>query len=857
MRVLRSLTLATALLAYAPFPPPAAAAAAAKAASTQVVCPNGVVSGAGRACAVSSPPAPSVGGIKTLPAKAKRQKRRARAGRAGGARSRRATPQRQQPRGKTQHRRKTRTRADDDNGWTHSTYELSREKYEKHQRESHTRSRPTKTSPVSYQSRFPIRGKKAPRIVLKPHPHPEVDMFALESLVPRGSATLHYRGPPILVNKHGTESIRRVPMANVHMTQLTFPAVVLDHTALIGGLTCTATTLSITFTTNAGFKAARAKWVTAPGPFVLMSYHPDCGEAAQTGERDFIRVDNISFDPTSNSATAEITMIPIHAAVEKDSPIKVDMAHFHLNDAGEQAGFSAGSIPGGGGGPDNGIFDISLDDAIGYLCADEMPLKKRRFSRHSHLHRLVKRKSIFTRIRDAFRSAANDIKDAAEAAAHAIKEAAEKAYEAAKAAAEAAAAAIKKLLFTPHTITPFNQDYALDLTAGHDSTPWGPGLLLFDYGGDGKNLNIDVFCVGCGLHGTLHLRGSLTFTLAQGITEGALSVEGAARAVLQVGIVAEFERDFNYNQPLFNLPLSPFDLPGIIDIGPQITLTAGATLNIQAHGQLLAGLQLEWDKLYARIALDSKKSDAGGWRPRLTPVFEAEASLEIDATAWLKLELGIGITMMGGKLSAQVGLVEEPIIPMSARISAAAELVPGPKHNGTDWRHARAKGTVGDDDCHGSALGLNFTNNVYIDVLSADQVQVDTWDGPRMTDCLKIGKQPSPQARQAWQHSTRLFSQPRSSRVKAAPRKGGPVRYSTTDGAWDVHWADNGNLYAVDPKKTKDTRSAKFAAPAKGFVIGDLRGRAFHGYVDTIRTYGVSRFRLSDEHHVPKTAVML
>ena len=58
----------------------------------------------------------------------------------------------------------------------------------------------------------------------------------------------------------------------------------------------------------------------------------------------------------------------------------------------------------------------------------------------------------------------------------------------------------------------------------------------------------------------------------------------------------------------------------------------------------------------------------------------------------------------------------------------------------------------------------------------------------------------------------------------------------------------DGNIYYTTPG------NGTFFATVSGIVEGDGAGRFFHYYADTMKAYNVSRLRLSDEEHIPRTS---
>jgi hypothetical protein len=82
----------------------------------------------------------------------------------------------------------------------------------------------------------------------------------------------------------------------------------------------------------------------------------------------------------------------------------------------------------------------------------------------------------------------------------------------------------------------------------------------------------------------------------------------------------------------------------------------------------------------------------------------------------------------------------------------------------------------------------------------------------------------------------------------------------TPDDEFHLRWSPNGNVYAVEESKVPDDLRAKewsgwFASDESGStIVGDSHGRAFHGYIDTIQSLGVSRVRLHGAGEFPKTS---
>lgn len=86
------------------------------------------------------------------------------------------------------------------------------------------------------------------------------------------------------------------------------------------------------------------------------------------------------------------------------------------------------------------------------------------------------------------------------------------------------------------------------------------------------------------------ITGRFTFSIAHGFQEGSLAADGNLHGQLQLGIVAEVEYSVPIDElTLAQMVLSDLILPGIIQIGPSIALSAGGSLDLAAKGKLTAG----------------------------------------------------------------------------------------------------------------------------------------------------------------------------------------------------------------------------------------------------------------------------
>lgn len=610
----------------------------------------------------------------------------------------------------------------------------------------------------------------------------------------------------------------------------------------------------------------------------MISYHPECGDAATSGQRDFILVNNIVFSAGNLTASAAISYIDFNQTVGVNNAVTVDLGSFSPGSANGTTGFNVtsasvaanGTASGNGTSPGNGTqaadFDVALDDAIGYLDVDDPAYESQLLPGTSFTQsdlagdnegpvltadperRSLRRRGWWETVKKAVGGAVTTVGTAAKNAGATVGKAINNGV---AAATKGAAEAFDKLNpYTPHTYTPIDSSINIATPTGSDATPWGTGKQLYAQTANGGS--ISVYCVGCGVSGTIKVKGTVTFSIAKGITGGGLSASGPISAALELGIVASYTNTWDFQKPIGSVPLSPLTIAGIINVGPQVSLAAGGSLTIKANGQLLAGAVLDWPAVSANIDLANigNSSASGFTSPKVNPVFQAQGSVSGTAEAYLLLSVEFAIDILQGTIKKSIGLVEKPDVSITAAVEGTAGIA------GTTL----SGGFTG--PCAGVAINVAFTNYLYADILGLTQKNINTWNGPSYAKCIPIGKAQKLRRREIGATSVhrRQTTYPVSNSTSSVTNT--TVDYTvidSLDGVMDIHYADNGNLYAVSANSTTSSGvddTILFAA-VNGTIVGDSDGRLFHGYADTLTRLGVSRFRLADGDHIPLTSVML
>lgn len=208
-----------------------------------------------------------------------------------------------------------------------------------------------------------------------------------------------------------------------------------------------------------------------------------------------------------------------------------------------------------------------------------------------------------------------------------------------------------------------------------------------------------AYCVGCGANGKVHIAAAIVFTLKDGLKEGSLAANGTLHGVFQLGIVAAAKYERDIGPVVFaEAPLGGIKLPGIITIGPTLSIGAGGKITAEATGQLLAGIILDWPSLVAKIDVaDLGSTSASGFTPNITPVFNASGELSISADAHLNVALGFTVDLLNSKWRKQAALVDQPGVVVKAALSAEASL---DANNNPTYQ-------IGNDNCSG--IGITAT----------------------------------------------------------------------------------------------------------------------------------------------------
>ncbi|KAI9827729.1 MAG: hypothetical protein M1832_004218 [Thelocarpon impressellum] len=253
-------------------------------------------------------------------------------------------------------------------------------------------------------------------------------------------------------------------------------------------------------------------------------------------------------------------------------------------------------------------------------------------------------------------------------------------------------------------------DISFSTPKGTASTPWGPGSELFHHAT--ANESLEIYCVDCGVNGRVTLTGSVKFSFFKGFKAASIRADGQLHAGLQLGIVAQLGFSGKFKVPIAQVGLAGLVIPGILSVGPEVALAAGASFDVRALGQALAGLKFDWPALSAELNIkDPDASSASGFEPVITKVLRASGGIVATADAYLEVALGVSVSVLAGLFRRSLALVDRPGVVMS--------LGPGSS-----------------EQCPGTSFSLGLRNRVGLDVFGFKFIDLHNWNGPSFTECV-------------------------------------------------------------------------------------------------------------------------
>ena len=302
--------------------------------------------------------------------------------------------------------------------------------------------------------------------------------------------------------------------------------------------------------------------------------------------------------------------------------------------------------------------------------------------------------------------------------------------------------AIAKVLPITGVTTPYTKEISLmtlSMNVPQQRTtvqsPWGQQVLIKSFSKTSttnadNSAKLDIYCVDCGMQGTADITGKVGISVLEGISSLGANMKADMAMTLKVGIDAQLQYSQTFNQPLFNVPLSPLCVANVICVGPYLKLGADLTLKANANGQLLAGASITMHNAQASIDVAAFTASASGWQPEFNPTFQANGSIDLSADVGLPLAVVLGINVLNGKYAKEAAIVDRPSIVATAAVAASAGIGADGKITG---------GATETDGCTGIKTTLGLKNQVYVTIPGHDNIMLSNPPALKLKDgCIAL-----------------------------------------------------------------------------------------------------------------------
>ncbi|CAB5190391.1 unnamed protein product [Rhizophagus irregularis] len=176
--------------------------------------------------------------------------------------------------------------------------------------------------------------------------------------------------------------------------------------------------------------------------------------------------------------------------------------------------------------------------------------------------------------------------------------------------------------------------------------------------------NVRLLCSNCFTKGdatiAVKIRGNI---VPPKLKEASISLDGNFLMNLDFTLDASKEKNKRLNRKntsakdfqIFSIGLGPFNIPGILNLGPSIDLVAAADATLETGGTLEFGGDLSLPNFSARASFKGDPSfDQSGFTPKVNvhnPDFDVEASATISAS--LKPQFAFGLSVLNGRVLRQ------------------------------------------------------------------------------------------------------------------------------------------------------------------------------------------------------------
>ena len=175
---------------------------------------------------------------------------------------------------------------------------------------------------------------------------------------------------------------------------------------------------------------------------------------------------------------------------------------------------------------------------------------------------------------------------------------------------------------------------------------------------ENSTVGIKITCEECKVEGRVTIHGKFSFQkkgLLTVMNEGFIETTGnmVAKAVAGVFITFNIEKSLS----LVSIPITPIVIPGIISIGPHISLDVGVFAELTSSLGASFGAYITWNNINTKIDLKNPlKSEVNGWLPdKVEPKFSLQTTVELDVGVYVEPKLELALVVFNGVIKVASG----------------------------------------------------------------------------------------------------------------------------------------------------------------------------------------------------------
>ncbi|GKZ32162.1 hypothetical protein AbraIFM66950_001342 [Aspergillus brasiliensis] len=441
------------------------------------------------------------------------------------------------------------------------------------------------------------------------------------------------------------------------------PTVVLDHSLHISSVTCSPGEMNICFESEDAERQASEEWNPSQSPLILATYHSGCGDYS-SGARSYWNVSAITFQSGQRCARASVTEVPLEEAA-KDFDLA--FGHYQTTNNGAVTRRSTGDTMIASSSTEDITDDPeALSDFFGIQITEDYTEVPEAEPLQYNGSATIERRQVLHRRWDPI----GWIKEKVTQVKEAVVEGYHKYVE----------PVVKKVVDFGEKIGNLIQDalgYEWSLAAsvsqswniggkGTQKVPTTSGLF-----GEGEGLVIaasgvfpgELSCENCYAKGDVSVSGHIGWSISDGLKTGYLKAGGSWDSQLALAMKLQGQKKIEgYKKQLLSKNLVNLEIPGVISIGPEVSLSAVIDIYFQAQANVLIGGRFEVSSGEAYLDLVSTANNKlSGFNTKFTPIYKfdgAEATVTLDFG--LPLGLEFGIDLLNGKWKRTAGLFDQP-----------------------------------------------------------------------------------------------------------------------------------------------------------------------------------------------------